>query len=308
MPRCLIVVDYQNDFVSGSLGFDGAELLDEAIAAKIRKYRSGGDTVAFTFDTHETDYLKTQEGKNLAIPHCVKGSDGHNLFGETAKEIRETDKRFYKPAFGSGELYEFLKATPFESIELAGLVSYICVISNAVLAKTAQPETPVIIDEACVAGPDPALHEASLAVMKALQVRVVKKVEDAGPFYHGTKAGLGVGDLLSPNYNSNYGEGKKANFIYMSATMDAAAWGAELAAGDGAGRIYIVEPTGEIEDDPNLTDKKFPGNPTRSYRSREPLRVVGEVERWEGHSPEALASMRKSLALMKEQGIEAIND
>ena len=100
---------------------------------------------------------------------------------------------------------------------------------------------------------------------------------DPGPFYHGTKAELAVGGLLERGYSSNYGERKTANFIYLTATMDAAIWGAELAVGEGRGRIYQVEPNGPIEDDPNLTDQRFPGNPTRSYRTREPLRVVGEV-------------------------------
>ncbi len=133
-------------------------------------------------------------------------------------------------------------------------------------------------------------------------------VLDTGPFYHGTKAGLKVGDLLEPGYHSNYGERKKANFVYLTATLDAAVWGAELAAGDGPGRIYRVEPTGIFEDDPNLTNKKFPGNPTRSYRTREPLRVVGEVLDWEGHPPEVLQKMRGHLDELKRCGIEAIND
>ena len=308
MSRCLIVVDYQNDFVSGSLGFAGAELLDRAIAEKIQKYRANGDTVVFTFDTHGGDYLKTQEGRNLAVPHCLKGTEGHGLYGETGKLILDADKRFYKPAFGSGELYEYLKETPFESIELVGLVSNICVVSNAVLAKTAQPETPIIVDSDCTASHDPKMNEAALAVMRGLQIRIVKKVSDSGPFYHGTKTDLAIGDLLTPGYNSNYGKGKRANFIYLTGTMDAAVWGAELAAGEGRGRIYLVEPTGTIEDDPNLTDKKFPGNPTRSYRTREPLRITGEVKDWEGHAPEVLSNMKNSLRLMEEQGIEAIND
>ncbi len=134
------------------------------------------------------------------------------------------------------------------------------------------------------------------------------EVMDSGPFYHGTKADLKPGDLLGPGYNSNYGERKKANFVYMAATMDAAVWGAELAVGDGSGRIYIVEPTGAFENDPNLTDKKFPGNPTRSYRTREPLRVVGEVPDWEGHSPEVLQQMIDHLTELKRLGIEAINE
>lgn len=131
---------------------------------------------------------------------------------------------------------------------------------------------------------------------------------NSGPFYHGTKADLKIGDLLEPGYRSNYGERKKANYVYLSATLDAAIWGAELAVGDEPGRIYRVEPTGTFEDDPNLTDKKFPGNPTRSYRTREPLRVVGEVLDWEGHSKEVLQKMLDYLEEMKRLGIEAIND
>lgn len=131
---------------------------------------------------------------------------------------------------------------------------------------------------------------------------------DVGPFYHGTKAILKIGDLLQPGYCSNYSERKHANYVYMTATMDAAIWGAELAVGDESGRIYLVEPTGIFEDDPNLTDKKFPGNPTRSYRTKYPLRVVGEVLDWEGHSPEMLKNMRDHLDKLKQHGIEAIND
>jgi hypothetical protein len=131
---------------------------------------------------------------------------------------------------------------------------------------------------------------------------------DSGPFYHGTKADLKLGDLLEPSHISNYGERKKANYVYLTATLDAAIWGAELAVGDEPGRVYRVEPTGTIEDDPNLTDKKFPGNPTRSYRTRQPLRVVGEVLDWEGHSPEELQKMRDYLDELKRLGIEAIND
>lgn len=131
---------------------------------------------------------------------------------------------------------------------------------------------------------------------------------DPGPFYHGTKADLKPGDLLEPGFSSNYGQRKKANYVYLTATMDAAVWGAELAVGDGPGRIYRVEPTGPIEDDPNLTDKKFPGNPTRSYRTRQPLRVVSEVLDWQGHSVEELRKMRDNLEELKRLGIEAIND
>ena len=127
-------------------------------------------------------------------------------------------------------------------------------------------------------------------------------------FYHGTKADLKEGDLIEAGYHSNYGQQKKAAYVYLTATLDAATWGAELAQGEGRGRIYIVEPTGPIEDDPNLTDKKFPGNPTKSYRTREPLRVTGEVTDWQGHAPEQLQAMKDHLDRLKEQGIEAIED
>lgn len=126
--------------------------------------------------------------------------------------------------------------------------------------------------------------------------------------YHGTKANLKPGDLIEPGYRSNYGAQKKAAWVYLSATLNAATWGAELAVGEGRGRIYIVRPTGPIEDDPNLTDKKFPGNPTKSYRSRHALRVVDEVKDWQGHSADEIKTMKDHLARLKEQGIEAIED
>jgi hypothetical protein len=127
-------------------------------------------------------------------------------------------------------------------------------------------------------------------------------------FYHGTKTSLKLGDLISPGFNSNYGKQKQAAYVYLTATLDAATWGAELALGDGPGRIYIVEPTGPIEDDPNLTDKKYPGNPTKSYRSKSPLRVMGEVTDWQGHSPEQLRAMKEHIEKLKRLGIEAIED
>lgn len=129
-----------------------------------------------------------------------------------------------------------------------------------------------------------------------------------GPFYHGTKANLEAGDLIGPGFTSNYGSRRVANFVYLSATLEAATWGAELAVGEGRGRIYIVEPTGHVEDDPNLTNKRFPGNPTKSYRSREPLRIVGEIVDWTGHPPERLREMFDHLEKLKVQGIEAIEE
>jgi len=131
---------------------------------------------------------------------------------------------------------------------------------------------------------------------------------DSQTYYHGTKADLKPGDLIAPGYASNYGKRKQAAFVYLSATLDAATWGAELAVGAGRGRIYIVEPTGTIEDDPNLTDKKFPGNPTKSYRSRHPFRVIGEVSDWQRHSPERLKQMHDFLADLRQRGVEAIEE
>lgn len=127
-------------------------------------------------------------------------------------------------------------------------------------------------------------------------------------FYHGTKANLNQADLIEAGFNSNYGKQKKANYVYFTATLDAAVWGAELALGEGRGRIYIVEPTGSFEDDPNLTDKKFPGNPTKSYRSAKALQIVGEVTDWQGHAPEQLMAMKNNLERLKQLGIEAIED
>jgi len=131
---------------------------------------------------------------------------------------------------------------------------------------------------------------------------------DAQTYYHGTKADLKVGDLIAPGYSSNYSTRKKSAYVYLSATLGAATWGAELAVGEGPGRIYIVEPTGPIADDPNLTDKKFPGNPTKSYRTRDPLRITAEVLNWIGHTPKELMHMKDNLERLKQLGIEAIED
>ncbi|MFL6180744.1 MAG: NAD(+)--rifampin ADP-ribosyltransferase [Actinomycetes bacterium] len=134
------------------------------------------------------------------------------------------------------------------------------------------------------------------------------EVHESGALLHGTKAALGLGDLLVPGRPSNFEEGRTMNHVYVTATLDAATWGAELAAGDSRGRIYVVEPTGTLEDDPNVTDKKFPGNPTRSYRTREPVKVVGEILDWVGHSPDQVRAMRDGLANLKHQGTAVSHD
>ncbi|KAA9340253.1 NAD(+)--rifampin ADP-ribosyltransferase [Adhaeribacter soli] len=130
----------------------------------------------------------------------------------------------------------------------------------------------------------------------------------AQTYFHGTKADLKPGDIIEVGFNSNYGERKNARYIFLTATLDAAIWGAELAFGDERERIYLVEPTGPIEDDPDLTDKKFPGNPTRSYRSQHPFRVVGEVISWQPHPPEKVKAMKDGLAKLQEQGIKSLNE
>ena len=128
-------------------------------------------------------------------------------------------------------------------------------------------------------------------------------------FYHGTRADLKPGDLIKPGYPANFGNLERVTkFVYFSATLDAGVWGAELARGEGPGRIYLVEPSGPFTDDPNLTDRRFPGNPTKSYRSHEPLRVLGEYTGWQGHAPEVLQEMKAHLARLKQQGVEPIDE
>ncbi len=139
-----------------------------------------------------------------------------------------------------------------------------------------------------------------------------KPIENAAPtpfsptYFHGTKADLQPGQVLSVGYNSNYAQYGQLNHIYFTGTLDAAIWGAELAAGSARERIYLVEPTGAIEDDPNLTDKKFPGNPSMSFRSQSPLRIVGEIASWQGHSAEQVQAMKDGLAKLREEGRDEI--
>jgi hypothetical protein len=127
-------------------------------------------------------------------------------------------------------------------------------------------------------------------------------------YFHGTKANLKLGELIKPGNSSNFGKRVNAKYIFLSATLDAAIWGAELAIGEGRERIYLVEPTGAIEDDPDLTDRKFPGNPTKSYRSSEPFRIVGEVTLWKGHPEDQVQMMKAALAKLKDEGVDSLND
>ena len=175
MERYLFVIDYQNDFVDGALGFPGAEKLDGPIAAKIRAYGPG--KVLFTRDTHFDNYLQTREGKNLPVPHCIKGSHGWQVYGETAKALEEVGaKGIDKLVFGMDVTDPATAAVlpeKADEIELVGLVSNICVVSNAVVLQSKYPEATIIVDAACTDSFDKALHEKVLDVLAGFQVKVI---------------------------------------------------------------------------------------------------------------------------------------
>ena len=175
MKNLLLVIDFQNDFVTGSLGFPGAEALDGPIARKIAQYRESGDDVAFTLDTHGENYMDTQEGRKLPVAHCLRGTSGWELYGETGRSRREGDLVLEKPAFPSLELGNLLRERGYGRVELVGLVSYICVLSNAVIVKAALPEAEIVVDAACTAGPDPELHQKALDLLETLQATVTNR-------------------------------------------------------------------------------------------------------------------------------------
>mgnify|MGYP003289272068 CR=1 FL=1 len=170
--RALIVIDYQKDFVSGALGFEGAQAYDARIAARIRQAREAGETVIFTYDTHTENYRQTKEGANLPIPHCLVNSDGWELYGQVAQSKQAQDIVFHKPTFGSLELANYLQQQGFEQVELCGLVSYICVLSNAVLAKAALPEAEIVVDSALTGAADTAMTEKALDILRGLHITV----------------------------------------------------------------------------------------------------------------------------------------
>lgn len=185
MKRLLVVVDFQNDFVEGALGFEGAEKLESRIVAKIEEYREAGDEVVFTLDTHHDDYLETEEGKNLPIVHCIEGSAGWQFYGKVASFAVDNEGIFKKPTFGSMDFAEFLarrnrvaqelNKQPFISIELVGLVSNICVLSNAVIAKAACPNVPIIIDATLTDSFDKELQEKAFDVLGGLHIKVINR-------------------------------------------------------------------------------------------------------------------------------------
>lgn len=173
MAKMLIVVDYQNDFIDGSLGFLGASDLYPNILSKIKEYDSRGDEVIFTKDTHGEDYLKTEEGKNLPIPHCIKGSQGHHLFGDL-EDVASSHKVIEKATFPSLELGNYLKDKDVDEVELVGLDLSICVISNAVMAKAALPNARISVDLSCSSSGDKQAIETTIKQMERLQIFVKK--------------------------------------------------------------------------------------------------------------------------------------
>ena len=177
MNRYLFVIDYQNDFVDGALGFPGAELLDEKIAAKVRQYGAG--KVFFTRDTHFENYLTTREGRNLPVVHCVMGTNGWEVYGETAKALEEVGATAIdKLVFGMDVSDPAIAAVLPESadeIELVGLVSNICVVSNAVVLQSKYPEATILVDASCTDSFDKSLHEKVLDVLTGFQVKVINR-------------------------------------------------------------------------------------------------------------------------------------
>lgn len=171
--KALVVVDYQKDFVDGALGFPGAEKLEPVILDKIADCRTNGGQVIFTLDTHGEDYLSTAEGKKLPVIHCVKDTPGHALYGRLAEAVSPEDVIIEKPAFGSLELADYLHRLSPEEVELCGLVTDICVISNAIIAKAALPESRIVVDSAACSCADPAAHERALSVMQGVQIEVI---------------------------------------------------------------------------------------------------------------------------------------
>ncbi len=175
MKKCLIVVDYQKDFIDGALGFPKALEIRNVIQTKIRKYHESGDDVIFTLDTHHEDYLATEEGKNLPVIHCVKGTQGHKLDADIMKLTNDSDLFFEKPTFPSLKLGNHLHGKDYDEIELCGLVSNICVISNAVIAKSALPNAHIIVDASATASYDEKLNTETLDVLEGLHVEVINR-------------------------------------------------------------------------------------------------------------------------------------
>ena len=168
----LVVVDYQRDFVDGALGFAGAEQLEAPIRARIAHELATGGELIFTLDTHTADYLQTAEGRVLPVPHCLRGSDGHRVTDGLSAYLDRAVLVLEKPTFGSLTLGSFLRERGYARVELCGLVSNICVLSNAVIARAALPDAEIIVDSALTASHDSAAHAAAMTVLRGIQVTV----------------------------------------------------------------------------------------------------------------------------------------
>jgi len=175
MKKLLIVVDYQRDFVDGALGFEKAIKLENIIVDKINMYKENGDDVIFTLDTHDENYIETHEGQHLPIEHCLLGTKGHELFGKVRALKDETTKSFIKHTFPSLDLAVYLKDKTYDSIELCGVVSNICVLSNAIMVKSAVPNTPIIVDALATASYNDVLHEKGLDIIEGLYIKVLNR-------------------------------------------------------------------------------------------------------------------------------------
>jgi Amidases related to nicotinamidase len=173
MKKALIVVDYQNDFVVGSLGFPAASDLDDRIFALLENAEAEGVDIIFTLDTHDDNYLTTQEGMRLPVPHCIEGTDGHGVYGKCADYVDRAVAVFKKPVFGSWELGEFVRGRGYDEVELCGLVSHICVISNAVICRSASPECRIVVRKNCVGSAFEDVTKASFDVMETLQITLI---------------------------------------------------------------------------------------------------------------------------------------
>jgi len=172
MKKLLIVVDYQNDFVDGALGFEDAKKLEPYLVKLITSYRDSGNDVIFTMDTHQDDYFKTEEGKNIAIPHCIRGSNGHKFYGKINR-LSGGSLIFEKRAFPSSQLCFYLRGLDYEEVTLVGVVSNICVLSNAIMVKAALPNAHIIIDAKGCASPDKELEQKGYDVARGMLIEVI---------------------------------------------------------------------------------------------------------------------------------------
>ena len=331
MQYGLVLIDIQNDYFEG-----GRHVLTQPNKAAANAVQVLSTFRALQWPVFHVRHISTKPNATFFLPD----TPGAEFYPVTAPIDGESVILKHKPnSFLNTDLAQQLAAANVDQLVICGMMTHMCV-DTTVRAAADLGYSVTLISDACATRdllwdgePVPALQvqRAFLAALDGSFARVVTadawiknnsaqmseanlrvlqpagEVLDFGPFYHGTKASLRPGDLIEPGFRSNYSE-KTANFVYLTATLDAAIWGAELAAGNVQGRIYLVEPTGEFENDPNLTDKRFPGNPTRSYRTRQPLRVLGEAPNWVGHSPETLQAMQDGLEQAKKAGIEAIND